>query len=255
VTGTAASAYRARVQSAECTAPRLVPVYDAENRWGRDDDFFLSVVGRQGPARVLDLGCGTGRLTVALAAAGHTLTGVDPAAASIRRARTKPGADRVRWLEGTSALLPDAAFDAAVMTSHVAQVFVADEEWAAVLADLRRALVPGGVLAFDSRDPAARRWDRWNPRDSRHRVVLPDGSAVELWTELTDLRDGLVGFRHHYVLPGGDELCSDSTLRFRTERELRASLAAAGFEVQALSGGWGGEAVGAGDGEFVVVAR
>jgi hypothetical protein len=37
-----------------------------------------------------------------------------------------------------------------------------------------------------------------------------------------------------------------------SERELRASLAAAGFEVRALSRG---EAVGAGDGEFLVVAR
>jgi SAM-dependent methyltransferase len=255
VTGTACSAYPARVQDAEFTDPRLVQVYDAENGWGRDDDFFRSVVGRDGPVRVLDLGCGTGRLTVALAAAGHTVTGVDPAAASIRRARTRPGADRVRWLEGTSALLPDAAFDAAVMTSHVAQVFVADQEWAAVLADLRRAVVPGGVLAFDSRDPAARRWERWNPVDSGRRVVLPDGAVVETWTELTDVQDGVVGFRHHYVLPDAAELCSDSTLRFRTEQELRSSLTAAGFGVEAVHGGWGGQAVGAGDGEFVVVAR
>ena len=51
--------------------PRLVQVYDAVCRWSPEDDFFVSVVGRP-PARVLDLGCGTGRLTLALAATGTT---------------------------------------------------------------------------------------------------------------------------------------------------------------------------------------
>lgn len=66
----------------------------------------------------------TGRLTLAMADAGHTVTGVDPARAVLDAARAKPGADRVTWIEGTSSLLPTAAYDVAVMTSHVAQVFV-----------------------------------------------------------------------------------------------------------------------------------
>ncbi|WP_309140009.1 methyltransferase domain-containing protein [Micromonospora sp. 4G55] len=64
------------MRNAEFTDPRLVAVYDVECPWGPDDDFFLAEVGVD-PARVLDLGCGTGRLALALAAAGHTVTGVD----------------------------------------------------------------------------------------------------------------------------------------------------------------------------------
>ena len=45
------------------------------------------------------------------------------------------------------------------------------------------------------------------------------------------------------------------TLRFRTEDELRTSLAAAGFVVEHVFGGWDREPVGAGDGEFLVIAR
>ncbi len=70
------------------------------------------------------------------------MAGVDPARASLAAARAKPGADRVTWMEGTSAVLLHAAFDVAVMTSHVAQFFVTDEEWRQALADLHRALVP-----------------------------------------------------------------------------------------------------------------
>ncbi|MFI1193244.1 class I SAM-dependent DNA methyltransferase [Micromonospora sp. NPDC020750] len=239
--------------------PLLVPVYDAECVWGPDDDFFLSLVGDTPAARVLDLGCGTGRLTVALAAAGHTVTGVDPAGPALAAARLRPGADRVAWVEGTSVGLPAGAYDVAVMTSHVAQVFVTDEEWDRTLADLARALAPGGRLAFDSRDPAARRWERWNPTDSsrpvRLPVRLPGGRTVRAWTEVTGVRDRTVSFTQHYVFPGGEERLSSATLRFRSEAELRGSLRDAGFTVERVHGGWDGQAVGEGDGELVVVAR
>ena len=44
------------------------------------------------PARVLDLGCGTGSLAVLLAGAGHDVTGVDFAPAMVARARAKAAA-------------------------------------------------------------------------------------------------------------------------------------------------------------------
>ncbi|WP_204282692.1 class I SAM-dependent methyltransferase [Goekera deserti] len=245
------------MDDAEFLDPRLVAVYDAQNRWSRDDDFFSCVVGPPG-ARVLDLGCGTGRLTLGLAAAGHTVTGVDPAPASLAAARAKPGAEAVTWVDGTSALLPTDAFDVVVMTSHVAQFLLDDDAWAAVLADLARALVPGGRLTFDSRDPAARAWERW-PTERSELVPLPDGTAVHTWTVVTGVDGGadgaVVGFDNGYRFTDGTELVSSGRLRFRTEQELRTSLAAAGFAVEELYGGWAREPVGAGDGELLVVVR
>lgn len=243
------------MRNAEFRDRRLVSVYDAECPWSRDDDFFLSVVGETPGARVLDLGCGTGRLALGMAAAGHTVTGVDPARASLEAARAKPGAERVTWIEGTSPVLPDASFDVAVMTSHVAQFLVDDDEWRRTLADLRRALVPGGRLVFDSRDPRAREWERWNPVDSRRRISLPDGRVVAAWTEVTAVQDGAVTFSHHYTFPDGEELLSTATLRFRTQEELCSSLREAGFSVESMYGGWQREPVGMGDGELLVVAR
>ena len=243
------------MRNAEFTDPRLVVVYDAAYGWSRNDDFFRSVVDETPAARVLDLGCGTGRLALALAAAGHAVTGVDPAAASLAAARAKPGADRVTWIEGSSEVLPDAAFDIAVMTSHVAQFFVADGQRRRSLADLKRALVPGGRLTFDSRDPAARKWEDWNPADSRRTIALPDGGQVRTWTEVTSVVDGVVEYAIHYLMPAGEELLAQGTLRFRTEQELRTSLQESGFEVEQIYGGWNREPIGAPDGEFLVIAR
>lgn len=232
--------------------PRLAAVYDAENAWGRDDDFFLALAGETPWSRILDLGCGTGRLTIALAAAGHAVTGVDPAWASLAAARAKPGGERVAWIEGTAEAAPSGAFELALMTSHVAQVFVEDEHWHRTLAELARALVPGGRLAFDSRDPAARAWERWN---STGELRLPDGTGVSVRMEVTEVGDGVVSFDSTNVFEDGEELAVGSTLRFRTEEELRLSLAAAGFDVEAVHGGWRREPVGPGAGELVVVAR
>ena len=243
------------MRHAEFRHPRLVSLYDAENPWSREDEFFLSLVNESPAGQVLDLGCGTGSLALAMAAAGHTVTGVEPARASLEAARAKPGSNRVTWIEGTSTVLPDTSFDVAVMTSHVAQFLVGDDEWKRNLADLKRSLVPGGKLLFDSRDPRAREWERWNPVDSQHQIALSDREAVTAWTEVTALGDGTVSFTHHYVFPDGEELLSTATLRFRTEAEVRSSLEDARFDIEQIYGGWNREPVGAGDGELLVIAR
>ncbi|WP_091078953.1 hypothetical protein [Micromonospora nigra] len=100
-----------------------------------------------------------------------------------------------------------------------------------------------------------RRWERWNPAETRRRLVLPDGSAVEAFAEVTNIDGGTVEFTHHYRFDHGEELVSSASLRFRTEAELRDSLRTAGFTVEQVFGGWRGEPAGGGDGEFVVLAR
>lgn len=249
------------MRNAEFNDPRLVQVYDTQCRWSSDDDLFLALANETPGSRVLDLGCGTGRLTLALAGAGHTVMGIDPARASLEAARLKPGAEQVTWIEGTAAAAPADAFDLALMTSHVAQFITGDEEWQTTLAELNRALVPGGRLIFESRDPAARAWESWAADPSADRYRLPDGSGVEVWTEVTEVLRGelsgpLVTFVHHYSFSASpEERLSRATLRFRTEETLRSSLGRAGFEVEHLFGGWHREPVGQGDGEFIVVAR
>jgi SAM-dependent methyltransferase len=252
------------VHHGEFRHPRLVEIYDLLCPWGPDDDAFLALIGSiahassGGAQRVLDLGCGTGRFTVALAVAGFEVTGIDPAAASLDLARTKPGADRVTWIEGSTSVVPDGPFDAAVMSSHVSQFMVDDHEWTAALGRLGQVLVPGGLLAFDSCDPDDRRWERWNPVDSRRHLVLSDGTGVEHWTEVTAVVGDpvpIVDFTHRYEFDDGTALVGTASMRFRTVEEIRRGLEDAGFAVERIVGGWHDEPVGAGDGELLVVAR
>ena len=68
-----------------------------------------------------------------LAGRGLSVTGVDPANASLDVARAKTGAERVRWIHGDATTLPRLEADLAVMTGNVAQAIVAPSDWDATL--------------------------------------------------------------------------------------------------------------------------
>lgn len=216
-----------------------------------DLDHYVAVVEELGARSVLDVGCGTGTFACLLALRGHDVVGVDPAAASLDVARGKPGADRVRWVEGDATTLPPLDVDLATMTGNVAQVFVTDREWTATLDGLARAVRPGGHLVLESRVPERRAWLEWD-RAHTHDVTEVDGvGRVETWTDVTEVAGDLVTFRSTYVLgPGRTVLTSDSTLRFRSAEQLTASLHDAGFDVADLR-----EAPDRPGREIVVVAR
>jgi hypothetical protein len=57
------------------------------------------------------------------------------------------------------------------------QVFVTDEEWAAVLRAVMRPCGPGAVWR-SSRDPAQKAWLGWNRGQTYQRVVIPDAGPV-----------------------------------------------------------------------------
>ena len=242
------------MKDAEFNDPVLVAVYDAECTWGAEDDFYVGLAGERPRSRVVDLGCGTGRLALGLAAAGHEVTGVDPSVASLEAAHAKPGAYAVEWIHGFASDLRSGAFDLALMTSHVGQFFIDEAAWDTALADLARAVVIGGRLAFESRDPDARGWEMWNPIDSARVVRLPFGE-VHIETDVLRVEGPVVQFVHRYVLPDGARRTSETTLAFRSKEAICAALVRAGFIVEAVWGGWRREPVGAGDGELIFVAR
>jgi SAM-dependent methyltransferase len=99
-----------------------------------------------GAERVLDAGCGSGRLTVALALAGADVTGVDTNGSQLEVARGRALADgaALTLLETDYNALPfeDASFDAVVSRLAV----MASDDPVTSLRELARVLVPGGRL-------------------------------------------------------------------------------------------------------------
>src|SRR5699024_4339753 len=200
--------------------PAVAATYDAENASRWDHDFYLDLARRLRAGRITDLGCGTGVLATDLAAAGHAVTGIDPAPAMLHVARARPGGPRVRWMQGTAADLPDDGADLVVMEGHVAQYFLTDAEWGSTLDHVHRTLRPGGYVAFESRNPAARAWERWTKEHTEGTYPHPDGGRFTSWSAsvavaTADGYGAIETHEGHVVLPDGTHCVHQETLRFR----------------------------------------
>lgn len=110
-------------------------------------DLLGDVVGR----RILDVGCGSGALSVALRERGAEVVGFDASAAMIDVARERLGDEADLRVADLGDPLPynDAAFDdvAASLVLHYLR------DWRVPLAELRRVLKPGGRLVVSVNHP------------------------------------------------------------------------------------------------------
>lgn len=133
----------------------FLPLYDIATRLGgfeRLAGVLIAQAALQPGCRVLDIGCGTGTLAVAIKRRHPAVdvTGLDPDPLALGRASAKAGAARVsvRFDRGFGDALPyDAAsFDrvfSSMMFHHVPK-----DDRPKVLREIRRVLRPGGALEF-----------------------------------------------------------------------------------------------------------
>lgn len=213
--------------------PSLAELYDLDSGWSLDRDFYLALAGKA-PQRVLDLGCGTGLLCDAYAALGHVVTGVDPARAMLDIARQKPNGDRIDWVQAAAQhFRSPERFDLIIMTGHAFQVFLDDSDVLAVLATMRQHLAPGGMIAFESRNPAIDWPARWN----RDADLAAEGHSIRQSRRVSRMANRRIAFDTHYELPGRT-LVSSSELLFLSRTEIEDHLTASGLRAEAVYGGW-----------------
>ena len=127
---------------------------------GRDDIGFYIGLARAAGSRVLELACGTGQVSLALARAGFDVTGLDLSPLMLEHARRKvddlepASRDRVRFLEGDMASFElGSAFDAIFIPFRSFQFLLTPESQRACLERVRRHLRPGGTFAAQLFDP------------------------------------------------------------------------------------------------------
>ncbi|HEX3002868.1 MAG TPA: class I SAM-dependent methyltransferase [Angustibacter sp.] len=229
--------------------------YDQLNAGDHDHRFYAALAQERAARRVLDLGCGTGGLACLLARNGHEVIAVDPDPGMLHVARARPGAAHVDWRLGTSDSVLTAGADLAVMTGHVAQVFVDDDAWCTTLRHLHQALVPGGTLAFETRNPAARGWQAWTREETLQTVSTPEG-PVEVWHEVVDVDLPRVAYDTlTRNLATGEQTTTREVLAFRGREALRATVREAGYAVVDEFGDWSRSPVTPSSPELIVIAH
>jgi 2-polyprenyl-3-methyl-5-hydroxy-6-metoxy-1,4-benzoquinol methylase len=143
-----------RSSSKRHTRPTYERGDDYDRRWDQlaatgvdvhgEANFVEQLLREHGGRRVLDAGCGTGRIAIELARRGFDVVGVDIDPTMLDAARRKAG--ELKWvLADLSQLALDETFDAVVLGGNVI-VFVGPGNEREVLRRLAAHLSPGGVL-------------------------------------------------------------------------------------------------------------
>jgi len=221
--------------------PRGATAYGASDSFTDDKLFMVKLAARLDARTVVDLGCGTGTLARELADAGRRVIAVDPSKAMIDVARSKDGAEHVRWVVGHASDVGTPEADLLVMTGNVAQC-IDDDEWDNALQWMLNALRPGGYLAFGSRDPGAREWESWPEAEGNVEILaVEDGRVLTQWTDCFEDPDEILDVSGWF--------------RFRSAGEITDSLLRAGFLVEDVHGDWDGRPLSDASPNIVVVAK
>jgi SAM-dependent methyltransferase len=219
----------------------------------REVDFIVETLGLAAGASVLDLCCGEGRHTVALARRGYRMSGLDLSALHLRLARqaAKEAGVNVRWHRADMRDIPwEGEFDAVINMFTSFGYLESDEEDFKVLAAVARALKPGGRFLMDTinREMLVRHWEehRWQEGD-------------EGILRLEDRRfDFLAGRQHNRVLsihPDGARRERKIDLRMYTLKELAGMLSRASLVVRQTWGGFDGREYGLDTRRMIVLAE
>ncbi len=213
-------------------------------RTALDIDGIEAVLAKHGapsPARIADLGCGDGRIAVALAVRGHHVTGLDYSASMLAAAR-----DRAAQFDAEVELVEA---DVRHAHQHISGVDVALSWYSsfgyfddtaddlAALESARQSLAPGGFLLLDTqhRDKVAALHAEVSPQ--RVYEERPDGIVLrELWF---DPVRGRAGEHVRQLRSDGSAEDRAFSLRVYTATELVALCGAAGLTVEAVYGGPG----------------
>ncbi|MCC2629624.1 MAG: Methyltransferase type 11 [Thermomicrobiales bacterium] len=209
----------------------LPDLYDLEHAEFSDDvELYLRLAEVVGDP-VLELGCGTGRVLLPLAAAGHRITGIDRSQPMLDRARallqTHAGtlSRRVTLFEGSlteAECAPGGPFGLVIFSLNGLMHLSTMDGQRAALASARRALDPRGMLVIDVLNPTPEMLITFDGRVQHEGSWRePDGTVIdrfsarthdaaeqridtELWYDLTD-REGHIrrvrsGFPMRYLV-------------------------------------------------------
>ncbi len=194
----------------------------------------LCRIGGNGP--FLELGIGTGRIALALAATGVRVTGIDSSAAMLERLRTKlaqSSTARPNSIESIDVIqgdmvddLPEGPFSTAFIAYNTIFSLGSVESQRRLFTEVARRLVPGGSFVVEAAVP-----DTARPAGDTVAVRTLDADRVVLSIDVHDPTSQIVeGQFVEFTETAGVRL-RPWKIRYSTTAELDEMARAAGFEI------------------------
>lgn len=244
--------------------PDEAALYDAVHTGTPGDvDFYVRLA--EGAASVLELGCGSGRVLVALASAGVRASGVELERGMLdaARARAAGAGVEVELIEADMARFDlGARFDRVVAPFASLYCLLTPERLASCLRSVRAHLAPGGLFAFDAY-AADDFHDHMRPEDYPDDRLEPvadiahGGEALHVLERSRWDRDAQRVDATYVYLTESGAVRHEQTIghRYLRRPEIEPLLAQAGLALVSLHGDFEGGPYDPSNGSLVVIAR
>ncbi len=241
----------------------LADLYDLEYDHDYDLPFWLALAEREdGP--VVEWGAGTGRLSAPLAGVGSDVTAVEVSENMVEKGREK--GDAVEWIRGDMRYMKlGRRYGLGVCAFNSFLCLLSLDDALTFLRNARDHLEPDGLLGLEVSAFTPEELYEWEGGPAlRHDFTRKRGTPVRTLERFSvsryDAASQLLRMRLFYELYNrGGELenkrAHDLTIRIVGRGELELMLRLAGFEVEVIYGGFGGEPFTAGSDHLIVLAR
>jgi SAM-dependent methyltransferase len=187
-----------------------------------------------GPGPALELGVGTGRVAVPLAARGVSVHGIDASAAMVERLRAKPGGEAIAVTVGDFAGVPvDGRFALVYVVFNTFFALLTQDEQVGCFAAVADHLAPGGAFVIEAfvPDPTL------HPGGQSIRARHLDLDQVRFDLALHDPVGQRVDFQQVLLAADGVRLLPGS-IRYAWPSELDLMARLAGLRLRERWGGW-----------------
>ena len=205
-------------------------IYDEDHALMVPPDAQLSVLAElAGDGRALELGIGTGRVALPLAARGVEVSGIDASTSMVERLRAKPGGQRVPVAIGNMADLPvEGTFQLVYVVFNTLFALLTQRAQVACFRRVAQVLEPSGTFLIECFVPDLGRFDRGqtlrtvsvDERKVRLDATRHDAAAQQVDTSVISISSGSISLRPvrlRYAWPAELDLMAElAGLRLRS---------------------------------------
>ena len=259
--------------------------YDIEDSSDTGSAFYSALAQETG-GPVLEIACGTGRVSIPIARLGLAVTGLDIVSGMLDQARNKSSGLPTRWVEGDARTFElGEQFRLVFLTGNAFQAFLTRADQEALLRRARAHLHDDGLFAFETRNPRWANLVRTKQQDTQlgtesahlhedglfayletrdeeeHGQTYTDSSGREVRVSRTQVYDHVAQILHWTTYrrwhKGGREQTRTThiAVRFTFPQELAALLHYNGFTIIRQYGDWNLEPLTAASKSIIVVCR
>ena len=220
------------------------PFYDWENArtLGRRDIPFWQRVAAEADGRVLELGCGTGRISIPMVKSGVDLVGVDRSEAMLARLRKRKTPVNVARADIRNLPFKRRSFEMVLAPYGVLQSLVRERDLTETLESVARVIKRGGTFGLDL-VPDVPEWREYENK-VRMKGEAKGGARLTLVESVRqDPRRHLTTFEQQYIERRGRTTRThrfELTFRTLTISQMSTRLERAGFQVETVLGDYRG---------------